>query len=60
MHPVALAALSGAGLMAGGVLLFIALGLHELHSQERAYRQYAHHAQEARPAQADDEAGEDR
>ena len=57
MHPVALAALSGAGVMAGGLVLFIALGLHEMHSQERAHRQYAqHHAQEE-PVQ---EAGEDR
>lgn len=60
MHPVALAALTGAGFMAGGVMLFIALGLHELHCQERAHRQYAEHGRAQAVPPAGDEAGEDR
>ena len=43
MHPVALAAMSGMGLMVGGVLVFLALGMHEMRAQEEAFRRSSYY-----------------
>ena len=48
MHPVALAALSGMGLMVGSVLVFLALGMHEMRCQEEAYRRSSYYEGEER------------
>ncbi len=40
MHPVALAALGGFGVMA----IFVGIAIWELHQQERAYRESAYHS----------------
>lgn len=68
---MALAVLSGVGLMAGIGIAFFALGLHDIHQQRRAYRQSSYYhdeqrsrssgAQQQQPSQAQAaEAREDR
>ena len=48
MHPAALAALSGMGLMVGGALVFLAL--HDMRCQEEAYRRSSCYEAEQRRA----------